>query len=353
MVTPESSLPVLPDQIPQDVWLRYEHPFNAPGRAALVGIFTGDDQRGYTNTLVGLDATHHMSDGSYYHYGKRHLLPFGEFIPPGFKWMIDLMKVPVGDQARGVDTAPFVVAGQRVRPLICYEDLFGEDFAESMVGPGAATLLVNSTNLAWFGKRMIQDQHLQFSRMRALEFQRGQVRSTNTGATAVIDYRGDVTARMPPLVEGQLDATVEGRTGRRRPTRSGSPQWQAVALVGTGVRADPGRRDAEPELSPRNFLASWGLRPSSLEPAFDRTPIDGRLLARVTVRARVARAGGAALSAALLAACASWMPAKTHPRRLAGRRRARRRARRRPRTRCPTATCGSSTTTCRPASRRS
>ena len=213
IVTPESSLPVLPDQIPQDVWLRYEHPFNTPGRAALVGIFTGDDQRGYTNTLVGLDATHHMSDGSYYHYGKRHLLPFGEFIPPGFQWMIDLMKVPVGDQARGVDTAPFVVAGQRVRPLICYEDLFGEDFAESMAGPGAATLLVNSTNLAWFGKRMIQDQHLQFSRMRALEFQRGQVRSTNTGATAVIDYRGDVTARMPPLVEGQLDATVEGRTG--------------------------------------------------------------------------------------------------------------------------------------------
>ena len=213
IVTPESSLPVLPDQIPQDVWLRYEHPFNTPGRAALVGIFTGDDQRGYTNTLVGLDATHHMSDGSYYHYGKRHLLPFGEFIPPGFQWMIDLMKVPVGDQARGVDTAPFVVAGQRVRPLICYEDLFGEDFAESMVGPGAATLLVNSTNLAWFGKRMIQDQHLQFSRMRALEFQRGQVRSTNTGATAVIDYRGDVAARMPPLVEGQLDATVEGRTG--------------------------------------------------------------------------------------------------------------------------------------------
>jgi apolipoprotein N-acyltransferase len=49
--------------------------------------------------------------------------------------------------------------------------------------------------------------------MRALEFQRGQVRATNTGATAVIDYHGDVTARLPPLVEGQLDATVEGRTG--------------------------------------------------------------------------------------------------------------------------------------------
>ena len=60
---------------------------------------------------------------------------------------------------------------------------------------------------------MIQDQHLQFSRMRSLEFQRGQVRATNTGATAVIDWHGNVTARLPPEVEGELDASVEGRIG--------------------------------------------------------------------------------------------------------------------------------------------
>ncbi len=213
VVTPESSLPILPDQIPKDLWLDYEQPFSKPGHSALVGIFTGDEDHGYTNTLVGLDIRHHMTDGSYYHYGKRHLLPFGEFAPPGFQWFIDLMKIPIGDQRSGVDKAPFEVAGQRVRPLICYEDLFGEDFADGMVGPAAATVLVNSTNLAWFGKLMIQDQHLQFSRMRALEFQRGQVRATNTGATAVIDFHGDVTARLPPRIEGQLDAVVEGRSG--------------------------------------------------------------------------------------------------------------------------------------------
>jgi apolipoprotein N-acyltransferase len=213
VLTPESSLPVLPVQIPKDLWRDYQRPFDVAGRAAMVGIFTGDDQRGYTNTVVGLDRTHHMTDGTYYHYGKRHLLPFGEFVPPGFQWMIDLMRVPIGDQARGTDTASFAVAGQRVRPLICYEDLFGEDFAAAVVGADGATVLANVSNLAWFGRRMIQDQHLQFSRMRALEFQRGQVRATNTGATAVIDYRGDVTARLPPEIVGQLDATVEGRIG--------------------------------------------------------------------------------------------------------------------------------------------
>jgi apolipoprotein N-acyltransferase len=213
VVTPESSLPILPVQIPRETWLAYERPFSKPGRSALVGVFTGDDERGYTNSLVGLDAKHRMTDGTFYRYGKRHLLPFGEFVPPGFRWFVDMMKIPIGDQARGVDTASLAVAGQRVRPLICYEDLFGEEFASSVVGPDAATLLANATNLAWFGKRMIQDQHLQFSRMRALEFQRGQVRATNTGATAVIDWQGHVTARLAPDVEGELDATVEGRIG--------------------------------------------------------------------------------------------------------------------------------------------
>ena len=213
VVTPESSLPVLPVQIPLETWQAYERPFNKPGKAALVGVFTGDDEHGYTNSLVGLDAKHHMTDGTFYRYGKRHLLPFGEYVPPGFQWFLDMMRIPIGNQAKGVDTAAFTVGAQRVRPLICYEDLFGEDFAPAVVGPNAATVLANATNLAWFGKRMILDQHLQFSRMRALEFQRGQVRATNTGATAVIDWQGRVTARLPPETEGELDASVEGRIG--------------------------------------------------------------------------------------------------------------------------------------------
>jgi apolipoprotein N-acyltransferase len=213
VVTPESSLPVLPVQIPLDDWLAYERPFKKPGKSALVGVFTGDDEHGYTNSLVGLDATHHMTNASFYRYGKRHLLPFGEYVPRGFHWFVAMLKIPIGDQASGVDTASFTVGAQRVRPLICYEDLFGEDFAPAMVGPNAATLMANATNLAWFGRRMIQDQHLQFSRMRALEFQRGQVRATNTGATAVIDWQGRVTARLPPDVEGELDAEIEGRIG--------------------------------------------------------------------------------------------------------------------------------------------
>ena len=138
-------------------------------------------------------------------------------------------------------SAAFDVGGQRLRPLICFEDLFGEDMVDSVVGAQAATLLVNVSNLAWFGPRLVQDQHLQFSQMRALEFERPVIRSTNTGATAVVDHRGRVTARLAPLVRGTLDATVEGRIGAtpyaRWLARAGLwPLWlAALAIVGWRV----------------------------------------------------------------------------------------------------------------------
>ena len=208
VVTPESVVPLPRDQVDGAFWQGMLAPFRQPGRAALIGIFTGDEQLGYVNSMVGVSAA--PQD---YVYGKRHLLPFGEYVPPGFRWFVELLRIPLGDQAAGTQLAPFEVAGQRVRPLICYEDLFGEDIAASVVGPRAATVLVNATNLAWFGRHMVQDQHLQFSRMRSLEFQRPIARATNTGATALIDHRGEVTHRLPALQQGRLDVTVHGRQG--------------------------------------------------------------------------------------------------------------------------------------------
>jgi apolipoprotein N-acyltransferase len=213
VLTPESSIP-LPLALLDDATVAaLRAPFAQGERAALVGIFTGSDSVGYTNSVIGLSAASDPARNDFYRYGKRHLLPFGEFIPPGFGWFVAAMNIPIGDQARGQSTLPLVVAGQRVRPLICYEDLFAEDIVASVVGEGAATVLANATNLAWFGDVMVQDQHLQFSRMRALELQRPIVRATNTGTTAVVDHRGRITARLPPLVEGALEASVEGRIG--------------------------------------------------------------------------------------------------------------------------------------------
>jgi apolipoprotein N-acyltransferase len=207
VVAPESVIPFTRAEIDPVAWLRLAQPFEGSGRALLIGLFVGNAQDGYVNSVVGIGGADE------YHYGKRHLLPFGEFVPPGFRWFVDLLQIPLGDQARGTSSAALAIGGQRVRPLICYEDLFGEDIVGSVVGDAPATIFANVSNLAWFGPWLVQDQHLQFSQMRALEFERPVVRSTNTGATAVVDHHGHVAARLPQGVAATLDARVEGRIG--------------------------------------------------------------------------------------------------------------------------------------------
>ncbi|QPF75705.1 apolipoprotein N-acyltransferase [Roseateles sp. DAIF2] len=205
VVTPESVAPLPLAYLDADYVARLQRA--ASQRPLLLGTFLGNDRDGYVNSLVAVGGREP------YAYGKRHLLPFGEFIPPGFGWFVRAMGIPMDDQARGPHQQAFAVGNQRLRPLICYEDLFGEDFVDSVVGEGAATVLVNVSNLAWFGTVMVLDQHLQFSKMRALEFQRPFIRSTNTGATGVLDHRGRVRSLLAPAREGVLEATVEGRRG--------------------------------------------------------------------------------------------------------------------------------------------
>lgn len=229
VITPESVVPLPLLDLDAATLTR----LSRPERPALLGAFLGNHDDGFVNSVVGL--------GTGYHYGKRHLLPFGEFIPPGLGWFVRAMNIPMDDQGRGDHQRPWVVAGQRLRPLICYEDLFGEDIVHSAVGPDAATVFVNVSNLAWFGTVMVQDQHLQFSQMRALEFQRPVARSTNTGATALVDHRGQVTARLPALARGVLEVTVDGRQGstpyaRWLATLGLWPLWVAALLALAGLR---------------------------------------------------------------------------------------------------------------------
>lgn len=212
VLSPETAVPLLPGQL-QDVapgyWAAIQAYFSVPGKAALVGIPLGDFDHGYTNSVVGLAA------GARYRYDKWHLVPFGEFIPRGFRWFTELMNIPLGDFARGVPNPPsFAVAGQRVAPNICYEDLFGEELALRFVDAALApTVLANVSNMAWFGDSSAIAQHLNISRLRALELQRPLIRATNTGATAAVDHRGRVQALLAPHTRGVLQARVQGRQG--------------------------------------------------------------------------------------------------------------------------------------------
>ncbi len=215
VVAPETAIPVLPQQLPEGYWAALQARFATGTQAALVGIPLGSYSEGYTNAVVGLrpgDAGHR---GEVYRYDKHHLVPFGEFIPPLFRWFVAMMQIPLGDFDRGPLRAPsFEWLGQRLAPNICYEDLFGEELGARFVeAADAPTALVNASNIGWFGDTVAIDQHLQISRMRALEFARPMLRATNTGATVIIDHRGVVTRALERHTRGVLTGTFEGRTG--------------------------------------------------------------------------------------------------------------------------------------------
>ena len=215
VVGPETVIPLLPRQLDPAYLGRIAERFRVPGRAALVGIPLGDEEAGYSNSALGVSAEAAAQPGGFYRYDKHHLVPFGEFIPFGFKWFTRLMNIPLGDFNRGPMTAPsFAFAGERVAPNICYEDLFGEELAARFVPEAVApTILANLSNIGWFGQTIAVPQHLNISRLRTLELQRPMLRATNTGATAVVDHRGVVTASLAPFSRGILEARVEGRDG--------------------------------------------------------------------------------------------------------------------------------------------
>ncbi len=234
VVAPETAVPLLPQQLKEFVpeyWPALQARFDRADQAALLGVPLGDFERGYTNSVVALTA----QGSPAYRYDKVHLVPFGEFIPTGFRWFTTLMNIPLGDFARGPRDAPsFAFRGERIAPNICYEDLFGEELALRFTDAARApTIMVNVSNIGWFGDTIAIDQHLHISRMRALEFQRPMLRATNTGATAIVDHEGRVTARLAPFTRGVLEGTVQGRTGLTPyamwVSRTGLWPWLALA----------------------------------------------------------------------------------------------------------------------------
>ncbi|MDO5288269.1 MAG: apolipoprotein N-acyltransferase [Pseudomonadota bacterium] len=209
IVGPETALPLLPSQLPEGYWDALLGRYAGPDQAALLGVPLGDVDVGYTNAVIGLKA----GQAQPYRYDKHHLVPFGEFIPPLFRWFVRLMNIPLGDFNRGAVGQPsFAWQGQRLAPNICYEDLFGEELAARFADAATApTAFVNVSNIAWFGDTVAIDQHLHISRMRALEFERPMLRATNTGATAIIDHRGHITHQLPRLKRAVLHGLFEGR----------------------------------------------------------------------------------------------------------------------------------------------
>lgn len=213
VLLPEAAIPSLLSDTPPE-YLELLKQSVAERHAHLVSGFVTGSEQSYLNSVVTLTGTAQT-------YSKQHLVPFGERVPLPwlFGWMYRYLDMPLsGFNTGGTDQPPLILGNTRLAANVCYEDIFGDELRH---GAKNATLLANVSNMAWFDGSWAADQHLQMSRVRALENSRWIIRATNTGATAIINQRGDIMGRLQAGRAGLLEDRVENREGLTPYTRWG------------------------------------------------------------------------------------------------------------------------------------
>ncbi|HES76766.1 MAG TPA: apolipoprotein N-acyltransferase [bacterium] len=205
VVWPETAVPDTVEQAAPFL-LEMQDAARARNQQIVVGVFDQDRLGHYYNALLTLP----VEGGRYY---KRHLVPFGEYLP--LRFMLEpfhsLIQVPMSDLTSGRDDQPLLqLAGHPVGASICYEATLARKINTAL--PEAAFLL-NASNDAWFGDSLAPHQHLQIAAMRSLESGRWMVRATNTGTSALINPRGEVVARSPQFEQAVLRGEITPMRG--------------------------------------------------------------------------------------------------------------------------------------------
>jgi apolipoprotein N-acyltransferase len=245
IIWPEAALPGLSYEF-TDILTAEWTAAHAHGSALVMGIVRKDfEENVYFNTVLALDKQPEW-------YAKRRLVPLGEYFPVP-DWALDWLKgmdLPYSGFKSGVrDQDALNAAGQKLGVTICYEDAYA---SEQLKVLRTATLLVNVTNDSWFGDSTAAHQHLQISRMRALEAGRQLMRAANDGISAIIDSNGKVVSTYPRFKPGVLTGDVQPRVGLTPYAQVGN--WPVVIvsflLLSAGVWPRFARRTATKPASP-------------------------------------------------------------------------------------------------------
>ena len=206
----------------------------APAIIGSLGVdFSLSAARGY---FLYDSASLFEEDGSYRgRYDKMHLVPWGEYVPfKQFFAFAQKLTEGVGDMDRGSSRTPFVADGRRYGIFVCYESIFGEEV--SQFARNGAEVFVNISDDGWYGDTGAPWQHLNMTRMRAIENARWVLLDTNTGITTSIDPFGRTTLEAPRHVRGAYVFPFSYARGLTFYTRFGDWfAWLCVVVTASGA----------------------------------------------------------------------------------------------------------------------
>ncbi len=209
IVLPETVAPVFLDYLPKEYTDSLQTIAAKEGGDLLFGVPTRRESK--TDGTLIFNSVISLGSSPIQRYNKSHLVIFGEYTPRALGWVMEVLHIPMSGFTPGAEPQqPLRVAGETVAVNICYEDAFGDEVVRQLP---AATLLVNVSNMAWFGHSWAAAQHGQMSQMRAQETGRWMLRTTNTGLTAAINERGEIVKALPEFTRGVLTAEAQPRRG--------------------------------------------------------------------------------------------------------------------------------------------
>ncbi|NVD07260.1 apolipoprotein N-acyltransferase [Vibrio sp. JPW-9-11-11] len=184
--------------------------------AVITGIVNQSEDKKFYNSILTLGSK--AQPGYRYdmeeRYHKHHLLPFGEFVPfeSILRPLAPLFNLPMSSFSRGEFVQPNIEAnGKHMAPALCYEIIFNEQVRQNI--DDDTDFILTLSNDAWFGRSIGPLQHMEIARMRALEFGKPVIRSTNNGVTAITDHLGNIIAQVPQFETHVLRAEVTSTQG--------------------------------------------------------------------------------------------------------------------------------------------
>lgn len=204
IIWPENAIPAFYDQLKNNYLKPLILDAQRKNAELLVGLpVWGDQRKKYYNSMI------HLSEKSANIYKKRHLVPFGEFMPLAsiLKPILSYFHIPMSAFSTGSsDESPLLfIKNQWIGLSICYEDAFGQDIIKALP---KASFLVNASNDAWFGHSLAPHQHLEMAQMRAIETGRYLVRATSTGISAIINEKGKILKQSPQFEQHILQGKI-------------------------------------------------------------------------------------------------------------------------------------------------